>query len=69
MVDPQDEHRTKKRKIATSRRKALAKLGLAVGAVYMAPTLVRLDRSAMAKVFPTPCPPPHAPGHGAPWCR
>lgn len=41
-----------------SRRKALARLGLAAGVAYVAPTVVRLDRSANAKVLPTPCPPP-----------
>ena len=34
--------------IATSRRAALARLGLAVGAAYAAPTLMQLDRSAQA---------------------
>jgi len=43
---------------AMSRRKALARLGLAAGVTYAAPTIVRLDRSANAKVLPTPCPPP-----------
>ena len=41
-----------------SRRTALASLGLAAGVAYAAPTIVRLDRSANAKVLPTPCPPP-----------
>ena len=40
------------------RRKALASLGLAAGVAYAAPTIVLLDRSANAKVLPTPCPPP-----------
>lgn len=31
-----------------SRRAALARLGLAVGAVYAAPTLLQLDRAAQA---------------------
>lgn len=52
-----------------SRRKALARLGLAAGVAYAAPTIVRLDRSANAKALPTPCPPPGSKGGGAPWCR
>jgi hypothetical protein len=34
--------------VATSRRAALARLGLAVGAAYAAPTLLQLDRAAQA---------------------
>jgi hypothetical protein len=34
--------------VSASRRKALLRLGLAVGAAYAAPTLLRLDRSAEA---------------------
>lgn len=41
-----------------SRRKALARLGLAAGVAYTAPTIVHLDRSANAKTLPSPCPPP-----------
>jgi hypothetical protein len=41
-----------------SRRRALARLGIAAGVAYTAPTIVRLDRSANAKVLPSPCPPP-----------
>lgn len=52
-----------------SRRKALARLGLAAGVAYAAPTIVRLDRSANAKVLPTPCPPPGSKGKGGPWCK
>lgn len=52
-----------------SRRKALARLGLAAGVAYAAPTIVRLDRSANAKVLPTPCPPPGRKGKGGPWCK
>ena len=37
-----------------SRRKALARLGLAAGVAYAAPTIVQLDRSASAKVLPSP---------------
>jgi hypothetical protein len=40
---------------AVSRRRALAKLGLAAGAVYSTPTLLQLDRKALAAS--TPCPP------------
>lgn len=43
---------------AMSRRKALARLGLAAGVAYAAPTIVHLDRSANAKTLPSPCPPP-----------
>lgn len=46
-----------------ARRRALARLGLSVAAAYSAPTLLRIDRSAQAQIFPTPCPPP---GGGAP---
>lgn len=54
---------------AMSRRKALARpgparLGLAAGVAYAVPTIVRLDRSANAKVLPTPCPPPGGGGKG-----
>ncbi|MBV9833217.1 MAG: hypothetical protein JO055_02340 [Alphaproteobacteria bacterium] len=41
--------------IAVSRRRALAKLGLAAGVVYATPTLLQLDRKALAAA--TPCPP------------
>lgn len=41
--------------ISVSRRRALAKLGLAAGVVYAAPTLMQLDRKALAAS--TPCPP------------
>lgn len=54
---------------ALSRRRALAKLGLAAAVAYAAPTIVRLDRTANAKVAPSPCPPAHAKGSGAPWCK
>ena len=43
---------------AMSRRKALARLGLAAGVAYAALTIVHLDRSANAKVLLSPCPPP-----------
>ena len=41
---------------AVSRRRALAKLGLAAGVAYSTPTLLQLDRRALAAS--TPCPPP-----------
>jgi hypothetical protein len=40
-----------------SRRRALAKLGLAAGAVYMAPAVLKINRSKATLPFPTPCPP------------
>jgi hypothetical protein len=58
-----------------ARRRALARLGLSAAAAYSAPTLLRIDRSAQAQIFPTPCPPPGSqdprppgciPGHGSP---
>ena len=42
-----------------SRRKALARLGLMAGIAYAAPVVLHLDRSANARVLPTPCPRPH----------
>jgi hypothetical protein len=42
-----------------TRRRALARLGLAVGAAYAAPLVLHLDREAKAQVMPTPCPPPN----------
>jgi hypothetical protein len=41
--------------IAVSRRRALAKLGLAAGVAYSVPTVMQLDRRALAAS--TPCPP------------
>lgn len=41
--------------ISVSRRRALAKLGLAAGVAYSTPTLLQLDRRALAAS--TPCPP------------
>jgi hypothetical protein len=50
--DPgQDEGRS-----AVSRRRALVKLGLATGAVYMAPTVLKLNRSKAILPILTPCP-------------
>jgi hypothetical protein len=40
---------------AVSRRRALAKLGLATGAVYMAPVVLKINRNKAQIVFPTPC--------------
>ena len=40
---------------AVSRRRALAKLGMATGAVYMAPAVLKINRSKAQIVFPTPC--------------
>lgn len=41
---------------AVSRRRALAKLGLAAGVAYVAPSVLRINRNAHAFSFPTPCP-------------
>lgn len=46
-------------KVEISRRKALAKLGLAVGVAYTAPVVLHLDREAKAMMGVTPCPPPN----------
>jgi len=54
--------------VAISRRRALARLGIAVGVAYTAPTIVRLDRSANAKALPAPCPPPGGGGKKPPGC-
>jgi hypothetical protein len=51
-----------------SRRRALARLGIAAGVAYTAPTLVRLDRTANAKVLLSPCPPPGGGGKKPPGC-
>jgi len=40
-----------------SRRKALARLGLAAGVAYAAPTIVHLDRASAAKNLPSACVP------------
>jgi hypothetical protein len=40
----------------------LARLGLAVGVAYAAPTVLRLDRKARATISPTPECPPGSPG-------
>lgn len=42
-----------------SRRRALAKLGLTAAAVYIAPSVLRINRNARAQFGgSTPCPPP-----------
>ena len=56
MADQQTTENTTSRDM--SRRKALTRLGLAAGVAYAAPTIVHLDRSANAKVLPSPCAPP-----------
>lgn len=45
--------------VEISRRKALAKLGLAAGVAYAAPVVLHLDREAKAMMGVTPCPPPN----------
>lgn len=45
--------------VEISRRKALAKLGLAAGMAYAAPVVLHLDREAKAMMSSTPCPPPN----------
>tara|TARA_R110002110_G_scaffold415612_6_gene652175 strand:+ start:210765 stop:210968 length:204 start_codon:yes stop_codon:yes gene_type:complete len=54
---------------AMTRRKALTRLGLAAGIAYAAPTIVHLDRSANAKVLPSPCPPPGKGGKSKKGCK
>ena len=46
---------TSREDVAVSRRRALTKLGLAAGVAYSTPTLLQLDRRALAAS--TPCPP------------
>lgn len=41
-----------------ARRRALKRLGLAAGLVYVAPSVLHLDREAKAMMVSTPCPPP-----------
>lgn len=45
----------KSKTVSSSRRNALAKLGLGVGAIYLAPMVTRLDTAKAA--FPSQCPP------------
>jgi hypothetical protein len=47
-----------------SRRRALQRLGLGAAVAYVAPTVVHLDRSANAQIFPTPCDPGKGKGKG-----
>ena len=56
--------------IEISRRKALAKLGLAAGVAYTAPVVLHLDREAKAGMMGvTPCPPPNGnPNDNPPNC-
>ena len=51
-----EEHRTLV--VGISRRNALARLGFLAGIAYTAPSVLHLDRSANARIVPTPCPPP-----------
>ena len=41
-----------------ARRRALKRLGLAVGVAYAAPAILHLDREAKAMMVSTPCPAP-----------
>jgi len=41
-----------------ARRRALMRLGLAVGVAYAAPAILHLDREAKAMMASTPCPAP-----------
>jgi hypothetical protein len=52
---------------AVSRRRALARLGLAAGVVYAAPTITNLDRRALANT--TPCPQPWERRPRPPHCK
>jgi hypothetical protein len=52
-----------------SRRRALARLGLASLAAYSAPSIVRIDRTARAAILPPECePPPDFPPGFPPLC-
>lgn len=53
-----DDKNSPDSKSLTSRRAALAKLGLTAAAVYAAPTVLHLEREAHAIILPTPCGPP-----------
>ena len=44
--------------VGISRRRALMRLGLAVGIAYATPVILHLDREAKAMMASTPCPPP-----------
>lgn len=53
MSEPKQEVRVERERLV-----ALAKLGLAAGIAYTAPTIVRLDLAMAKKGLPSPCPPP-----------
>ena len=53
------KHAAPDAQVEISRRKALAKLGLAAGVAYAAPVVLHLDREAKAMMGVTPCPPPN----------
>ncbi len=53
------KHAAPDAQVEISRRKALAKLGLAAGVAYAAPVVLHLDREAKAMMGSTPCPPPN----------
>jgi hypothetical protein len=48
-MDEASAQKGEQRTVSAERRAALAKLGLAVGAAYIAPTLLKLDRPARAQ--------------------
>jgi len=58
-VDGMNGADTSNETVDQGRRRALARLGLAVGVAYAAPVVLHLDREAKAKVALTPCPPPN----------
>ena len=64
------KHAAPDAQVEISRRKALAKLGLAVGVTYAAPIVLRLEREAQAGLMGvTPCPPPNGnPNDNPPGC-
>ncbi len=52
-----------------SRRRALAKLGIASMVAYAAPSVLRINRNAHAFMGGTPCPPPDTnPNNNPPTC-
>jgi hypothetical protein len=56
-MSAQDSDSEKAEKTAVvSRRRALAKLGLAAGAAYIAPSVLRINRVHALPGFITPCP-------------
>lgn len=57
------------RPVTESRRRALARLGLAGLAAYSAPSVLRIDRTARAAILPPECePPPDFPPGFPPIC-